>query len=181
MAYIKNSKDMAAHLVAAAYSVNVGYHDDIPLHVVAIAGASTAVKAIWATCLRGGPLKCPEVVSWKTFRTDKERKYLTLTTQPLPRIAHCLVFPEPSQTATYEVVTSLTSPSKEQGLLDVLRLYTPLPVLDGWAETLFQLGTQAGVIEQLKTYHMDWAYLVDKDWDDIVDRAARQERIRFDG
>ena len=181
MASIKNDKDMAAQLIAAAYLDNVGDGEDIPLHVVAIAGASTAVKAIQATCLRGGPLKCPEIVSWKTFRTDKERKYLSLTSQPLPRIAHCLIFPDPGQSESYEVITSLTSPSKEQGLLDVLRLYTPLPVLDHWADTLFQFGTQAGVITQLRTLNMDWAYLVDKDWDEVLDQAARQERIAFDG
>ena len=181
MTIIKNDKDMAAQLIAAAYLDNVGYHDDIPLHVVAVAGASTAVKAICATCLRGGPLKIPEIMNWKTFRMDKERVHLTLTSQPLPQVAHCLILPEPSQAADYEVITSLTSPSREQGLLDVLRLYTPLPVLDAWGETLFQLGTQAGVIEPLKTFNMDWAYRIDKQWDEIIDQAARQERIAFNG
>jgi hypothetical protein len=86
---------------------------------------------------------------------------------------------DPKPDNDYHVISSLTSPSEERGLYDVLRLYTPVPMLEEWARKLLDLGLSYGLVTRLSTQGIAWAYRIEAHgWDDLIDRAAKEGAIR---
>jgi hypothetical protein len=179
-ALIQNNKGMACQLIAIAYDTGERYNRK-QIYALDIAGAITAVKAIWATTCTGGPMKTFGInENYNQFRGDKEAGYRSFVSQPLPGVTHYHIVPEPRPESEYFVLTSLTSESRERGLYDLLRLYTPHPVLPGWREPLFELGMSRdyGLITSLKTAGMEWAYEVSSTgWDTLIDNAIKNRRI----
>ena len=179
-ALIQNSKGMAAQLIAIAFGEGENYHKKV-IYAIDLAGAITAVKAIWATTCSGGPMKTFGIgENYRQFRGDKEAHYRSFVSQPLPHVAHYHIVPEPRPESDYFVITSLISESKEQALYQTLRLYTPHPVLPGWGEPLFELGLSYtyGLISALDVAGMDWAYrIATVGWDTLIDEAIKAGRI----
>jgi len=178
---IKNNQGMMTQLVAIAYGPDGDDFYKRIVYVLDIIGANTAVKAIWASLCTGGPMKTFGIsANFRKFRGDKEAKYRSFVSQPLPRLTHYHIVPGPRPDADYFVITALTAESRESALYDVLRLYTPLPVLPGWGPTLFELGLghQYGLITELDVVGMDWAYRIEAiGWDAIIDEAAKAGQI----
>ena len=184
-AIIQNNKGMATRLIAVAYGPEGDDFYKRRIYALDIAGAVTAVKAIWATLCSGGPIKTFGIgANRRTFRGDKEAKYRSFISQPLPRITHYHIVPGPRPEADYFVLTSLTSEPKESGLLNLLRLYTPHPVLSGWGPALLELGVSGkyGLVTSLDVAGMDWAYRVDAvGWDTLIDEASKGGHIAVGG
>lgn len=177
--YVRNNQSMAALCVGAAFT-SPRYGGERVLAILDFAGASTAVKAIRATALRAGPLRIGDSYYY-TYRPDNERGYMHKHVTALPSFLHCLFLPEPSMESEYEVISSLTSDSPEEGLTEVLRLYTPFPVIKGWGEPLLTEGRKDGNIVQLNTIgSIDWAYIVYKNWGDTIDRCLKEGAIRVE-
>ena len=183
-AIIQNNKGMATQLIAIAYGPDGDDYYKRCIYALDIAGAVTAVKAIWATLCSGGPMKTFGIsANRRTFRGDKEAKYRSFVSQPLPRITHYHIVPSPRPEADHFILTSLTSESKESGLLNLLRLYSPHPVLPGW-NALFELGASSkyGLITSLDVAGMEWAYRVDAiGWDTLIDEAIKAGHITVGG
>jgi hypothetical protein len=179
-ALIQNNKGMSCQLTGIAYGPDGDYYRK-RIYALDVAGAVTAVKAIWASVCTGGPMKTMGIgENYRAFRGDKEAKYRSFTSQPLPRVTHYHITVDPSTEAEYFILTSLTSPSKQIGLYDLLRLYTPHPVLPGWGEVLFELGLNRtfGLIVPLEVVGMEWAYRVASvGWDTLIDDAVKSGRI----
>ena len=77
-ASIKNKGGMSAQVVACAYddSPDEGYGRKV-LYSLDVAGAHTAVKAIWASVLGGSPLTPAGFARYKVLRADKEASVKT--------------------------------------------------------------------------------------------------------
>jgi len=177
-ALIQNSKGMATQLIAMAYGPDGDAYYRRSIYALDLAGAITAVKAIWASCLSGGPMKTFGIgENSRKFRGDKEAKYRTCSSQPLPYVVHYHLVVAPVPDADYYVLTSLTCESREVGLYHVLRLYTPLPILPDWSKALFELGLSRKymLITKLDAFGMEWAYRIDgHGWDTVLDEAAKE-------
>ncbi len=187
LASISNAKSMRTQLVGIAYGPDISGEDAWTrrtIYALDIAGAQSNVKAIWATLHSGGPMKVIGTYdSYKVYRGHKGKgRYRTFQSQPLPKIVHYLMVVDPKPENDYHIITSATSPSKERGLYDVLRLYTPLPVLEEWAEKLLELGSRELLIGGLATEgSIEWAYRFNAHgWDEVIDEAARKGDIRID-
>ena len=118
--------------------------------------------------------------TYRRYRGDKEAQYRTFSSQALPRIVHYHITPTPRPDADYFIITALTSETREIGLANVLRLYTPHPILPGWGKTLFELGLSRsyGLITELDTVGMEFAYRVDPiGWDTLIDAAVKAGQI----
>ena len=179
-ALIQNNKGMACPLMALAYGPGDSYNKKV-IYAADLAGAITAVKALWASVCSGSPIKTFGIgANYRVFRGDKEAHYRSFVSQPLPNVTHYHVLPEPRADADYFVLTSLTCESKERGLYDTLRLYTPHPVLPDWSDKLFKLGIsyKYQLITSLDMVGMDWAYRVGSvGWDLLIDEAAKAGEI----
>ena len=181
MQAIRNNKGMMTQLVAIAYGPDDDNFYKRIVYALDIVGPHTAVKAIWASLCSGTPMKTFGIsANHKKFHGDKEAKYRTFSSQPLPRTTHYHIVPSLRPDADYFVITALTAETKEIALYDVLRLYTPQPVLPGWCATLFEMGRSMkyGLIAELDVVGMDWAYKVDSvGWDALIDEAAKANEI----
>lgn len=154
------------------------------LRALEIAGAQTSVKAILAAAYGHTPLRCigHGLQTWKTYRTEKERKHKAFIARPLDHVVHALVMPIPGQDQPYEVITSRTSATPQDGLYQVLQLYTPYPVLRPWCDLLFEEGQNHYLIDKLETVGtMEWAYLIGKHWDELIDKLAKEGRLPVNG
>jgi len=179
-ALIQNNQGMACQLIAMAYGPDDSYNKRL-VYALDIAGAITAVKAIWATLCSGGPLKTYGInENYRQFRGDREARYRSFVSQPLPGVVHYHIVPDPRPESDSFVITSLTSPSREEALYHVLRLYSPHPVLPGWGQVLFELGLSRdyALITRLDVAGMEWAYRVESiGWDTLIDGALKAGRI----
>ena len=179
-ALIQNNQGMACQLIAIAYGQDDAYNKRL-IYALDIAGAITAVKAIWATLCSGGPLKTYGInENYRQFRGDREAKYRSFVSQPLPGVVHYHVVPDPRPESDSFVITSLITESRELALYHVLRLYSPHPVLPGWGGALFELGLTRdyGLITRLEVAGMEWAYRVESiGWDTLIDVALKESRI----
>jgi len=179
---IKNNKGMACQLVAMAYGRDEARYNRRVVYALDIAGAVTAVKAIWASLCSGGPMKVYGIRdAYCTYRGDREAGYRAFVSQPLPGITHYHILPEPKGDGDYFLLTSLTGESEADALYHVLRLYTPQPVLPEWARALFELGSshKYRLISSLDAVGMEWAYRVEAHgWDALLDEAARAGQIK---
>ena len=180
-AFIQNNKGMGCQLIALAYGPDGDDFYKRTLYCLDIAGASTAAKAIWASLCSGTPLKTAGIgQNYRKFHGDKEAHYRTFTSQPLPKVAHYHSVVEPRIDASYYVITSLTGQSREIALYDILRLYTPHPVLPGWGKALFDLALsrQYNLVSALEVAGMEWAYrIASVGWDTLIDQAVKEGRI----
>ena len=181
MQAIRNNQGMTCQLVGIAYGPDGDDFYKRIIYALDIVGAHTAVKAIWASLCSGSPMKTFGIsANHRKFSGDKEARYRTFSSQPLPRITHYHIVPGPRPDADYFVITALTSESKEIALYDVLRLYTPQPVLPGWGKTLFEMGRSMkyGLIAELDAVGMDWAFRIEAiGWDALIDEAAKAGEI----
>jgi hypothetical protein len=172
---------MTCQLTGIAYGPDGTDYYKRNIYVLDIVGAHTAVKAIWASLCSGSPMKTFGIsANHKKFHGDKEAKYRTFSSQPLPRTTHYHIVPSLRPDADYFVITALTAETKEIALYDVLRLYTPQPVLPGWGKTLFEMGQSMkyGLIAELDVVGMDWAYRIETmGWDALIDEAAKAGEI----
>lgn len=187
LASISNAKSMSCQVIGIAYGPDVNGEDTWTrrtIYALDIAGAQSNVKAIWATLHSGGPMKVTGTRdSYKVYRGHKGKgRYCTFQSQPLPKIVHYLMMVDPKPENDYHIITSATSPTKERGLYDVLRLFTPLPVLEEWAEKLLELGRSAHLVGDLTTEgSIEWACRIEAiGWDEVIDKAARKGDIRID-
>ena len=178
MQAIKNNQGMMCQLTGIAYGPDGNEFYNRIVYALDIVGANTAVKAIWASLCSGSPMKTFGIsANHYRFSGDKEAKYRTFSSQPLPRITHYHIVPGPRPDADYFIITALTAESREIALYDVLRLYTPHPVLPGWGKTLFELGLSInyGLISELEVVGTDWAYRIEAiGWDALIDEAAKE-------
>jgi hypothetical protein len=179
-ALIQNNQGMACQLIAIAYGTGERYNKK-RIHCLDVAGAITAVKAIWATLCSGGPMKTYGInENYRQFRGDREARYRSFVSQPLPGVVHYHVVPDPRPESESFVITSLTSPSREEALYHVLRLYSPHPVLPGWGDALFELGLSRdyGLLTRLDVAGLEWAYCMESiGWDTLIDQALKAGRI----
>lgn len=151
---------------------------------VELAGAQSSVKALIAACYGHTAMRCvgSAIGTYQRFRTDKERSHKAFTIRTLDHVVHALVLPAPGQAETYEVITSRTSATPQDGLYQVLQLYTPYPVLESWANTLFDQGLAHNLIVELDVVGtFDWAYLIHKNWDELLDQLAQEGRLPIHG
>jgi hypothetical protein len=179
-ALIQNNGGMACQLIAIAYGPDDSYNKRL-VYALDIAGAITAVKAVWATLCSGGPMKTFGIdQNYREFRGDREAKFRSFVSQPLPGVVHYHIVPDPRPESESFVITSLTSPSREEALYHVLRLYSPHPVLPGWGQALFELGLSRdyGLLTRLDVAGLEWAYRVASiGWDTLIDGGLKAGRI----
>ncbi len=187
-ASIKNKGGMSAQVVACAYGDSSeenanGAHSNgrKTLYSLDIAGAHTAVKAIWASVLGGSPLTPAGFARYKVLRADKEVGYALFKRMPLPNIHHYHLVVEPAVTAPYAVITSRYGLSREDALACLLDAHTLYPVIPQWGDVLFAEGSRHKLIHPLETFGMAWAYRIDllAGWDEVFDRAAKERRLAF--
>lgn len=178
---IYNNNQMGCQLLSAAYYCpDLEHPNQLTLAVLELAGAQTAVNAIAATAFSHNELRIIEQTH-KAFTTDTTRSHTSFTARPARDLVHTLIVPRPGQGQLYEVITSLTSPTQCHGLYNVLQLYTPYPVLESWTERLFYHGERKGLIARLSTLSMNWAYIIYKSWDDLLDELAKKGELPTNG
>ena len=183
---IQNNKGMGCQLLGLAHGPDINDStnpDRRTVYTLDLAGGQTAVKAIWATMHSGGPMKVLGIgSSWRQYRgTGEKGAYLSFDAQPLPKVIHCVMTMTPKPEGDVFVISSLTHESKKEGLYDVLRLYTPFPVLREWAIALFELGVDKGLVQRLGAVGtIEWAHAVAAiGWDDVLDGAIKRGDIRM--
>ena len=171
-ASIKNNKGMSAQVIACAYgdSPDEGYGRKT-LYSLDIAGAHTAVKAIWASVMNGSPLKPPGFARYKVLRAEKETDFLVVKRTPLQQVHHYHIAVEPKPDAPYLVITSQLGVSREEALARYLATHTLYPAIPEWGEVLFGEGTRHKLVHRLETFGLDWAYRIDTLW---LGRGARR-------
>ena len=178
---IKNKGGMSVQVVACAYGRDP---DDSygrrQLYALDIAGSHTAVKAIWATVLSGGPLQPAGFARYKALRADKEADFLVMRSTPLEHVHHYHMIVEPKPTAPYLVITSQLGVRREETLARFLNTYTLYPVIDPWAEVVFAEGVRRKLVVKLETVGLEWAYRIETwGWDEVLDEAAKDGRLTF--
>jgi len=174
---LTNSKGMGAQIIALV-SENIDW-DNRTLHVAWVAGAASAVQAVKATCQSHGPFTVRGIYDRNKYRTPKDRELQVFTGTVAQGLKQMMVRPDGDIGAPYEIIDSLTSESREEGLYDVFRLYTRLPILQEWADTLFKVGQRGGLVTELKCRGaVEWAYHIKKEgWDQEFDRLAKSGEI----
>jgi hypothetical protein len=180
-ASIKNNKGMSAQVIACAYgdSPDESYGRKT-LYSLDIAGAHTAVKAIWASVMSGSPLTPAGFARYKVLRAEKETEFLLVKTVPLEHVHHYHIVAAPKPTAPYLVLTSQLGVSREEGLARYLTTYTLYPVIPDWAEVLFGEGSKRKLIRPLETFGLAWAYRIETwGWDEVLDEAAKGGLLTF--
>ena len=180
-ASIKNNKGMSAQVIACAYgdSPDEGYGRKT-LYSLDIAGAHTAVKAIWASVMNGSPLKPQGFARYKVLRADKETDFLVVKRTPLQQVHHYHIAVEPKPDAPCLVITSQLGVSREEALARYLATHTIYPAIPEWGEVLFAEGTRHKIVHRLETFGLDWAYRIDVfGWDEVIDEAAEGGLLTF--
>ena len=180
-ASIKNNKGMSAQVIACAYgdSPDEGYGRKT-LYSLDIAGAHTAVKAIWASVMSGSPLTPAGFARYKVLRAEKETEFLAVRSTPLEHVHHYHIVAAPKPTAPYLVLTSQLGVSREEAMARFLATYTLYPVIPDWSEVLFGEGNKRKLIHSLETFGLTWAYRVETwGWDEVLDEAAKDGLLTF--
>ena len=171
---ISNNKGMAA--VAPAIAVT----DEGKVAFALIAGALTAVKAIWASLiggrspleLRGGEV--PRYGKTVYGESGPSATYLTERYTLTEGLHQWLVMLEPLVDAPYYLLLP-TGATPQETLISVLDRHTLWPVRGAWSETLWELGQKEGLVQVMKTYGtLPWAYQVAPfRWDEVIDAGAK--------
>ena len=181
-ASIKNSKGMSAQVVACSWgeSPDESYGRKT-LYSLDIAGAHTAVKAIWASVMNGSTLKPAGFARYKVLRAEKETDFLVIRRAVLPGVNHYHMVVEPKPTAPYLVITSQLGVSREEALARFLNIHTLYPVLPEWGDVLFGEGVRTNLVTELSTFGLEWAYKLDImfGWDELLDKAAKDGLLHF--
>jgi hypothetical protein len=178
-ASIKNKGGMSAQVIACAYG-----DGEIPkskqIYSLDVAGAYTAVKAIWATLLGGGEMRTVGFARYNALHADPDATYLVLRRTPLYQIHHFHMVVEPSPNAPYMILTSQLGVDRHTALTRFLNLYTLYPVKDEWGPALFEAGQDQQLIAPLHRFALDWAFRVETwGWDEVLDRLARDGTLQF--
>lgn len=184
MAYdIRNNKGMAATATALAITVNdkVGF--------LAVAGAQTAVKAIWASVINNRtPLYAqgPELSYGKKIKGDDNIEYVVDKHTLCPGLHHWVIQPECLPNAAFYPMLPIGEMKPEEVLVHVLQRHTLWPVRDydedpEWGKLLFEKGSEEGLVAPMDTYgKLEWAYQVfPVGWDDIIDELAASGELTF--
>ena len=174
--YIKNKQGMAALCTKAAVT------DDDRIAFLAIAGALTAVKAIWASVLnRKTPLFIGR--SYKPHFGDRDVEYLVTKQSPAQGVHQWVMYPDPGPDAPYLVLIPLdfNGMDAEAQLVEVLNRHTLWPVKPEWSSVLWNLGVEKNLVTPLTVHGgLEWAYTVcPVGWDDVIDEAAKTGRLTF--
>ena len=180
-ASVKNNKGMSAQVIACAYgnSPDESYGRKT-LYSLDVAGAHTAVKAIWASVMNGSALKPAGFARYKVLRAEKETDFLVVRRTVLPGVNHYHMVVEPKPTAPYLVITSQLGVSREEALARYLNIHTLYPVLPEWGDVLFGEGVKAKLVTELSVFGLEWAYKVDMfGWDELLDKAAKDGLLHF--
>ena len=180
-ASIKNNKGMSAQVIACAYSDSPDEsYGRKTLYSLDIAGAHTAVKAIWASVMSGSPLTPAGFARYKVLRADKETEFLAIRSVPLEHVHHYHIVTAPKPTAPCLVLTSQLGVSREEALVRFLATYTLYPAIPDWAEVLFGEGSKRKLIRPLETFGLAWAYRVETwGWDEVLDQSAKGGLLTF--
>jgi len=171
---IKNRKGMMALATAAAVT------PENKIAFLSIAGAHTAVKAIWASVIsRRTALHISG--NYRPVFGDSDVEYLVVKQTLAPGIHHWVLYPEPSPTAPYLLLIPLHGMDAEEQLAHLLNQHTLWPVKAEWGETLWRKGADKHLVQGLKTYgDLPWAYAVNPTgWDKVIDEAAKEGSLSF--
>lgn len=165
--YVKNRKGMQAQLIAAATLENT-------VAFLSIAGALTAVKAIWASVVSKRAVVNIRHLSY----TGGDFTYGCHKQKLAPGIWQWTLFPEPSPSAPYLLLIPFNGMSAEDMLVQVLNRHTLWPVKEQWGKTLWTQGQK--LIRRMSTHGLAWAYAVNPvGWDKVIDRAIRNGTLRL--
>jgi len=180
---IKNNKGMGAMATSIAITSNdkVGF--------LTIAGAQTAVKAIWASVINTRtPLyvQGPELKRGKKIKGDDELQYVVEKFRLRPALHHWVIIPDYLPDSAFYLLLPMEGKSKEELLVNLLRRHTLWPVRDydtapEWGDKLFVRGLETEAIIPIDTYgELDWAYEVSRlGWDGIIDNLAKNGLLTF--
>ena len=125
MPKIKNRKGMMALCTAAA--ITPDYH----IAFLSIAGAQTAVKAIWASVIaRRSVLHVGN--NYRAITGDAGVDYCLIKQAIAPGVHNWVLYPEPNPTAPYLLLIPLDGMTAQEQLVHVLNQHTLWPVKEEW-------------------------------------------------
>jgi len=145
---------------------------------LSIAGAMTAVKAIWASVIsRKSPLHVSG--NYRKWTGDSDVDYVVVKQSLDQGLHHWVLYPDPA-TSPYLLLLPMNGTTPQDQLVEVLNRHTLWPVKAEWADALWEKGIEGKKDEQL-VRKLDvygtgiaWAYAVNPDgWDEVIDQLAK--------
>ena len=176
--HISNNKGMAAT------ATNVALTSERKVAFLTVAGALTAVKAIWASVIsRRSPLglRGPDCEAMTVYG-DPNAEYVVEKYTLAPGLYQWMIMVEPLIDAPYYLLLPMNDKTPAAMLVEVLNRHTLWPAREDWGKLLLKRGRDERLVKALTAYgrSLSWAYQVlPFQWEKVIDEAAKSGQLTF--
>ena len=181
-AAIKNTKGARASLFQLAYRPEEEFNI---IYALGFHASATAAKAIAATVHASNILLeegVPGFGGRRRFKGSPDHHFVTARRAILKgRQQQYLMVIAPVAGAEELVIGAMFEGGKEDQIVRILDLYTPIALFPSWGALLWEAGLRNKVILPCLVHGFEWAavVIVDDRWDEILDDLAKTGQLPY--
>ena len=181
-AKIKNTKGAQASLIQLACRPEEEFNI---IYALGFHASATAAKAISATVHASNILieqGVPGLGGRRRYKGSPDHHFVTARRAILGgRQQQYLMVTAPVAGAEELVIGDMFKGGKEEQVIRILDLYTPIALLPSWGSLLWEAGLRHKVILPCLVYGFEWAavVIVDDRWDEILDELAKTGQLPY--